>query len=288
MKCWTHSNVDAVAVCKSCGKSVCRDCLVLSEGYSYCKDCAESGRVAVTPSPSEPTVTESVPVSKGTPKKAFFVVGGIGCFINAIVAIWFFFRALDLFALSPSYAIFSWIISHILLAIGLILASIGYFGMRRNFGSGIGLAGFAVGIVVSVLFLLWTVWDFIVEIPMDSGWLLVVYFEVTVYNIFFIMMILWGITHVTTRRFTGKSGLSSAAGMMLIMTSIFLEIFDILLAVFRIWDFYGYLMGVLSALNLALGIFDLIWTFLFFVSEILAAILFFTAKVPESVVKPSP
>jgi len=253
----------------------------MKSSHRYCEERLKNGRlVAVVASPSEPHVAESVPVPKGTPKKAFFVVGGVGCIINTVAAIWFFLLTLGLLSL-PFRGLSSWVIGYILLAIGLILASIGYFGMRRNYDSRIGLAGFVVGIITSVLFLLWTVWDYIVVFPMNSSWMLVVYFEVTLYNILFIMMILWGVTHIITRRFTGKSGLSFATGIMLIMTAVFVEIFDTLLAFFLIWRFYP-----TSVLNWALETFDLIWTFLFFISEILAAILFFTIKVSEPSTKP--
>jgi len=283
MKCWFHPKQDAVTFCKSCGKGVCQDCLVAFGGDSYCKDCIEHGKVAAVVPSLKPTVAERVPVPKGKPSRAFFVVGGVGCIVNTVAAIWFFLLKLDIFSL-PFLGLSSWVIGYILLAIGLILASIGYFGMRRNYDSRIGLAGFVVGIITSVLFLLWTVWDYIAVFPINGSWMLVVYFEVTIYNIFFIMMILWGITHIITRRFTGRSGLSFATGIMLIMTAIFLEIFDMLLAFFLMGRFYGYPTGVL---NWALEIFDLIWAFLFFVSEILATVLFFTAKVSESSVKPS-
>ena len=127
MKCWFHPEQDAVAFCKSCGKGVCQDCLVTFGGNSYCKDCIEHGKVAaVAPSP-ELTAAESVPMPTGKPSKAFFVVGGVGCIINAIAAIWFFFNTL-VPGIAFDLRYFS-IIGDVLLVIGLILASFGYLGM---------------------------------------------------------------------------------------------------------------------------------------------------------------
>lgn len=278
MKCWTHPKRDAVALCKSCGKGVCQDCLVAFGDNNHCKACLESGRVvAVAPSP-EPTVAESVPVPKGTPSKAFFAVGGVGCIINTVAAIWFFFAALARFGQ------YSWIIGYVLLMIGLGLASVGYLGMRRNYGSGVGTASFAVAIVVSVLFLFWTVW-LTVSYPFDylyleDYWLLRRYIWAAIFEIFFTMIVLWGVTHITTRRFTGKSGLSYATGIMLIITAVFLEISTTLSVVMMFWYYYGF------GLSAPTYIFELIWTSLFFVSEILATILFFMMKVPESSAKP--
>jgi len=286
MKCWSHPEQDAVAICKSCGKGVCKDCVVDVRGDSYCKACIESGRV-VAVEPSEPTVAEEMSTPTGTPSKAFLVVGGVGCIISSIAAIWFFFNTLwSIVNYSPivDYPLYG-IIGHTLLFIGLILASFGYLGMRRNYGSGVGTASFAVGIVVSVLFILWTIllsMGYISDYFYYGDWYFDfgAYLEITIYDIFFAMMILWAVAHITTRRFTGKSGLSIATGIMLIITALLLEAANILWALLVAWEYdVGYAFyDMLTALNAA-------WFLLFFISEIVATISFFIANVPES--KPS-
>lgn len=40
MKCVNHPEIDAVATCAECGKSVCRMCMLTHEGKDYCKKCA--------------------------------------------------------------------------------------------------------------------------------------------------------------------------------------------------------------------------------------------------------
>lgn len=41
MKCYNHSNADAVAICKSCGKAICQECAVdVGKGIA-CKDQCE-------------------------------------------------------------------------------------------------------------------------------------------------------------------------------------------------------------------------------------------------------
>jgi len=188
-------------------------------------------------------------------------------------------------ALIPAYGQFPWIAGCILLMIGLSLASVGYLGMRRNYGSGVGVASFAVAIVVSVLFLIWTVW-LVLGYPLgdfaryfEDYWLFLrTYIWATIYEIFVAMMVLWGITHITTRRFTEKSGLSAATGIMLIITAVFLEISAMAWVILEIyWRYNEYWYWYPFA-----EIFEAIWTLLFFVSEILATILFFVTKVPES------
>ena len=229
-------------------------------------------------------VAEPSLVPKGRPSKALFIVGAVGCIINTIAAIWFFLdRYVHLFSDEPF-----WIIGYVLLVIGLSLASVGYLGARRNYGSGVGTAGFAVAVVVSVLFLLWTVWRIIGYpryIPYKEYLLLHSYIFVTIYEIFFIMVILWGVTHITTRRFTGKSGLSLATGIMLVLAAVFVQIWGTTLwiANFTFW-WYDYHTFVFWEI---VDIFELIWTLLFFVSQILATTLFFMAKVPELPAKPT-
>jgi len=216
-------------------------------------------------------------VPKGRPSKAFFTVGAVGCIINTIAAMWFLLDAyVSVFRREPF-----WIIGYFLLVIGLSLASVGYLGTRCNYGSGAGTASFAIAIVVSILFLLWAIWRAI-GYPFFHGyeeyWLLRSYVLATIYELFFVMMILWGVTHVTTRRFTGNSGLSLATGIMLILAAVFVNVWTTLWFVDTLWWYHGYHEFVLWRI---VDVFDLVWTSLFFVSEILATILFFMAKVPE-------
>jgi len=42
MKCVNHLEQDAVAVCNSCGKSICSDCSAQENNEYYCKDCIVS------------------------------------------------------------------------------------------------------------------------------------------------------------------------------------------------------------------------------------------------------
>lgn len=43
MKCFSHSDVDAVGVCKSCGKGVCHSCARVESNGVVCSDaCAQS------------------------------------------------------------------------------------------------------------------------------------------------------------------------------------------------------------------------------------------------------
>lgn len=41
MKCYKHNETDALGICKSCQKGVCRECIVDVEGRIACKDSCE-------------------------------------------------------------------------------------------------------------------------------------------------------------------------------------------------------------------------------------------------------
>src|SRR4030095_10970083 len=42
MKCFNHAANDAVAICKSCGRGICRDCLIEVGTAMVCKERCES------------------------------------------------------------------------------------------------------------------------------------------------------------------------------------------------------------------------------------------------------
>lgn len=42
MRCIYHPETEAVAICSTCGKPMCRECLINVKGMYYCPDCLES------------------------------------------------------------------------------------------------------------------------------------------------------------------------------------------------------------------------------------------------------
>jgi hypothetical protein len=46
MKCFNHRELDAIAVCKHCGRALCAGCVVESSGMSACKGRCEAGVAA--------------------------------------------------------------------------------------------------------------------------------------------------------------------------------------------------------------------------------------------------
>jgi len=255
LKCWLHPKVDAVAVCKSCGKGLCKDCVITISGQSYCKECIEKGLVAprVAPTP------EPIPTPTGVPTKGFFIVGGIGSIMNVVAAILLFFDTLwfsggwwyrlDIIDMSGAVLVF----------IGTLLAGIGYLGMRRNYGSAMGTASFAMGIVTGLFFIIQLVvrviaygsYDYYYDYYDSPLYLVSVIFFLAAFVIFGASQIIWGATHIVTRKFV-NSGLSLATGILLIIA------------------------GSLTASFLL----SFIGIILFLAAEIMVTILFFISKVP--------
>lgn len=280
MKCWAHPKVDAVAVCVSCGKGLCKECSIVIAGNTYCKTCVESERWKAPPTPPPtapptppptPPKAEPTPTPTGRPSKAQFTVGGIGSILNTIASIpMFLFAIALLFALPYYYEEYAdlypilalGLIGFILLMIGIVMAAIGYFGFRTNYGSGMGTASFAFAIIVTVLLIIIAIasvtliyagepyYDY--EYEYAVWWVTVLVGQIIWFLLFGIMQILWGVTHIVTRKFTGHSGLSLATGIMLIIAGSLTTTFAI--------TFIGIV--------------------LFFVAEIMASVLFFISKVP--------
>lgn len=213
---------------------------------------------------------------------AFFICGGIGCIINIVASALYCFTTLTLLShlYLASYAMID-LVTYILLGVGIILASTGYLGMRRYYGSGLGLASFILGVITAVCFSVYSPNEIILEqlnISYNSnmyhalqlGWIFIL-------NIFYDTLILWGITHILNRSPTGKSGLSTATGILCILTAGVMASSDTLLS---FWfgpnvnnSFYNFAVNYTA--NYVL---DSIWSLLLVTAEILAVTLFFTTR----------
>jgi len=274
MKCFYHPKEDALAICKSCGRGVCQQCLVILAGDSYCKACVETGRVKA-PTVPVPIPPVAAPRPSGVPSRAPFIVGGVGTIISGVAALLSLFGGFgNIFAfayyaygvyLTFGFGSILFFIMGIILGVGLLLAGIGYLGIKRNYGPGTGTAGFAFSIVACV-FLFASVAFSIIGLsypyyypyypyyPYYNPWYTIFISTVVITLILFgVMQILWGAAHINSRQFTGNSGLTLATGIMLIIS------------------------GALTACV----ILAFIGMILFFVSEILATIVFLISNIPQ-------
>lgn len=269
MKCYNHPKEDALAVCKICGKGVCDNCLITIANNSYCKACVEAGRIKV-PTVEAPAPPVGVPMPTGVPSKTPFIVGASGATVSGFAGLLtmifggllttLIFGVYDYGGYYETIGI-AGIISSIVLGIGLVLAGIGYLGMKRNYGAGTGTASFAFSIVVCVFMFLSAAFAIITlsSSPYyyryyDNPWLAIyVILAIITLILFGVMQILWGAAHIVTRQYTGNSGLAMAAGIMLIISGAL----------------------TLPVILAPVGI------ILFFIGEILAIIMFLISHIPE-------
>lgn len=256
MKCFVHQDEDAVAVCKICGKGACNNCAIILSGDSYCKTCLETGRVRTT------GVQTRIPVPAGTPSRTHFLIGSVGAIIAGVAALMHmilgFLTGYNFLFGYMVYPYGIWMLgTGIPLATGLILAGIGYLGVSRNYGLGIGTAGYAFSIVAALSLLSLMVigaifsrgsWGFSYDSPSF-------FLAITNSIIFGTTQILWGVAHIITRRFTGNSSFALATGITLILS------------------------GALTASVLV----SFSGIALFLPAEIMVVILFLTSSLPEPI-----
>jgi hypothetical protein len=74
LKCYVHQNLDAVGVCSTCGRGLCRYCVVRLDGRFYCKEDSEQ-----VIAPARRRATAKVEVKTDTPR-------GIGVMLGSIFA----------------------------------------------------------------------------------------------------------------------------------------------------------------------------------------------------------
>lgn len=263
MKCYVHPKEDAVAVCKTCEKGVCNNCAVILAGNIFCKTCVEAGKAKA------PTAEVSLvaPTPRGIPSRTRFIIGGVGAIISGVSGLFMLFGSpisiswlLEYISLAAGNI--ASIATEILLAVGLILAGIGYLGIKRNYGSGMGTVSFAFSIVVTVLLFVSVALGIIVTSPerryyyhgMHPLYYIYVIYAFITFILFGVMQILWGATHIGTRHYTGHSGRAMATGIMLIIS---------------------------GALTVS-GFISFAGIVLFFMSEILALIVFLTSSIPTT------
>jgi hypothetical protein len=233
MKCYYHPKEDAVAVCKSCGKGVCKDCAIVLSGDSHCKTCVEEGRVRVA-SVAFPQQQLAEPKPSGIPSKTPFIIGSIGAIMAGVAAILSIFTgyASLLFGWSSYGSLYgnAGVAVSIFLAVGIILAGIGYKGIKSNYGPSTGTAGFALSIVTSVLFFVTAALGLVASYSYysyyyyyySSPWYVAFAISLIISLIMFgVTQIIYGVAHINCRRFTGNSGLGMATGILLIISGAF-------------------------------------------------------------------
>ena len=170
-----------------------------------------------------------IPRPRGVPSRTPFVVGAVGHFFSAAMVIVYGVGSLWLVGLSYLYQGFPLmvvILAGILFA-ALVIHLVGFFGLWKNYGSGVGAGAFAYGLIAATMFLVTNVLSlFAVERTcynyyppycyerVASWW---VAFAIASVVMLGVMFILDGVAFLVARRFTPIPGAGIAAGVLFIV-----------------------------------------------------------------------
>jgi len=194
-----------------------------------------------------------------------FIVGGAGAIISGVATLISFFGGFGIIwsfvhPVRLEFGSILFIVGGIILGAGLILAGIGYRGIKRNYGVAMGNVSFAFSIVTCVFVFVGVAFA-IMSFPYTYFYLdyrnlwypIYILSAIITLIIFGAMQILWGVAHINSRKHTGNSGLATATGILLMIS------------------------GALTA--------SVIIAFagitLFFITEILVTIVFLTSNIPQ-------
>lgn len=113
-KCYLHRDIEAVAVCKACGKAICANCSVSVNEVSFCMPCAKAREEAIGARASQPptyiphflglVLPGLAQILKGEPLKGVFFLtyfilaasAGMGfvVLLSYVVSTWDYFSSL--------------------------------------------------------------------------------------------------------------------------------------------------------------------------------------------------
>ena len=154
----------------------------------------------------------------GVPSRSWFTAGAVGHFMAVAASIAFGVSAFGFFGYGGLSLLHLALVAF--LFVSLLLSLFGFFGMRRNYGSQMGLATFGYGLA-AVLFLL--VGQVVAQLTVSYGWwgyamsLLGIILIITSWVLLGVLYILAGVTYIVARHFLGNAGLALAAGVVLIV-----------------------------------------------------------------------
>jgi len=127
MKCSKHPEVDAAAVCASCGRPICPECISIIEDKVSCERC--TGLLSVVRSgvkSSEPAVGRSgLSTAAG-------VLGIVLGFVLLLGAVLVGFRNVLGLGEREQIGTAEIVAFVVMFVVGMVLAALGYYGLRKN------------------------------------------------------------------------------------------------------------------------------------------------------------
>ena len=155
------------------------------------------------------------PRPRGIPNRSLFLVGAVGHFIAAGMAIPFALFTLG-FGFGFFFGFFSIlaIVSGIMMGVALVIQLVGFYGFWRNYGSRLGLGTFVYGLAATAFLLGATA---IETFSRDRFLVFIIFPSVIALGV---MFILDGTAFIVTRHYTNP-GASIAAGVLYIIAGAF-------------------------------------------------------------------
>ncbi len=250
VNCEKHPTSEVIASCPLCGRGFCENCQVNVMNVPHCKECAEW---ILFQTLSAIKTQFPLPIPRGTPRRDYFIVGGIGSIITLIFAFfigYFFFYNFSfygyymddftmLFALGCFFTC------------GLIATALGFYGFYHNYGSIMGLVTFVFSLICSAIFIISL---YMAVFDSRFGGSFGAEYIISAISVG-VCLGLMGVTLLIVKNFTMQSTLSAAAGIFTILVAILFG--SIFMALF----------------------FGIAW-FLLMVACLLIAVMFFLAKLP--------
>ena len=161
-----------------------------------------------------------VPTPKGPPTRTPFVLGAVGGFLAAgfliPYAIFGGFAGFFGFFFGFGFSRILGLALDVALFVSLLLHLFALWGFWRNYGSQMGIASFAFGIVALVLFLVAAI---VSNLASSFGLIVVILAGLILLGV---MFILEGAAYIVVRLFVGSQGASIAAGILFVLAGAFI------------------------------------------------------------------
>ena len=127
MKCSNHPEVDAAAVCASCGIPVCAECISIIEDKVSCERCA--GLLSVV----RPGAKSSEPAGGGSGlSTAAGVLGIVMGFVLLLGAVLIGFRNMFGQGEQEQVGTAEIVAFVVMFIVGMVFVALGYYGLRKN------------------------------------------------------------------------------------------------------------------------------------------------------------
>jgi hypothetical protein len=166
---------------------------------------------------------------RGVPNRSLFIVGGIGMFLTAALAICL--GVLGMFSFQYFFYSYYWgpfaiilLVLGVLFYIGLLMGLFGFYGFYKNYGSGMGVAAFGFGIIATTFFLVSQIVS--VLTVSTSYWyygpsILAILLSIVSLILIGILLIIEGVSFMTARHFSHTGEINLASGIMLVIAGSF-------------------------------------------------------------------